>query len=129
MENKKTFIRYISHEIRSPLSTTSLGLDYLIEQLGAKKMLSLRAGHEHAERPADVRQDRDGHAGGVDGGVRCVGVRQQLREAFPAAGGHLRHRAVYKLGGGRDVERVRGTGSGVAAAGGVRRQRRRGEDR
>ncbi len=43
METKKTFIRYISHEIRSPLSTTSLGLDYLIEQLGAKKMQSLDA--------------------------------------------------------------------------------------
>jgi signal transduction histidine kinase len=24
---KKTFVRYISHEVRSPLSTTSLGLD------------------------------------------------------------------------------------------------------
>ncbi len=40
MENKKTFIRYISHEIRSPLSTTSLGLDYLINQLSEHKMNS-----------------------------------------------------------------------------------------
>ena len=38
MDNKKTFIRYISHEIRSPLSTTSLGLDYLIDQIGLQKM-------------------------------------------------------------------------------------------
>eukprot|EP01034_Spumella_vulgaris_P030978 gene30978-38281_t len=34
IEYKKTFVRYISHEIRSPLSTTTLGLDYLIEQVG-----------------------------------------------------------------------------------------------
>eukprot|EP01034_Spumella_vulgaris_P016975 gene16975-21647_t len=33
METKKTFIRYISHEIRSPLSTASLGLDYLVAQM------------------------------------------------------------------------------------------------
>ncbi len=40
MESKKTFIRYISHEIRSPLSTTSLGLDYLIDQFAARKTMS-----------------------------------------------------------------------------------------
>ena len=41
MQNKKTFIRYISHEIRSPLATTSLGLDYLIEQIRAGRITSL----------------------------------------------------------------------------------------
>ncbi len=41
MEHKKTFIRYISHEIRSPLSTTTLGLDYLIEQLRTHKIHNL----------------------------------------------------------------------------------------
>eukprot|EP01031_Cornospumella_fuschlensis_P024241 gene24241-29312_t len=34
MQHKKTFVRYISHELRSPLSTTSLGLDCLLEVLG-----------------------------------------------------------------------------------------------
>ena len=33
MSLKSTFIRYISHEIRSPLSTTSLGLNYMLEKL------------------------------------------------------------------------------------------------
>ena len=33
MDHKETFIRYVSHEIRSPLSSTSLGLDHLINQL------------------------------------------------------------------------------------------------
>ena len=31
MEYKKTFVRYISHEVRSPLSTISLGIDCLLE--------------------------------------------------------------------------------------------------
>eukprot|EP01038_Epipyxis_sp_PR26KG_P006855 gene6855-9388_t len=38
IEHKKTFVSYISHEIRSPLSTTNLGLDYLIEQLRSRKV-------------------------------------------------------------------------------------------
>eukprot|EP01034_Spumella_vulgaris_P027841 gene27841-34622_t len=38
METKKTFIRYISHEIRSPLSTACLGLDYLIDQMTSHKL-------------------------------------------------------------------------------------------
>src|SRR5690348_8690993 len=33
MEKKDSFVRYISHEIRSPLATTSLGLDFLLEKL------------------------------------------------------------------------------------------------
>lgn len=33
MVNKDTFVRYVSHEIRSPLSTTSLGLKYLLDKL------------------------------------------------------------------------------------------------
>eukprot|EP01039_Chlorochromonas_danica_P011029 gene11029-12279_t len=33
MNYKKTFVRYISHEVRSPLSTTSLGLDCMIDML------------------------------------------------------------------------------------------------
>lgn len=33
MDTKESFIRYISHEIRSPLSTTSMGLDYLLERM------------------------------------------------------------------------------------------------
>ncbi len=40
MDSKKTFIRYISHEIRSPLSTTSLGLDYLIDRFSEGKAMS-----------------------------------------------------------------------------------------
>ena len=36
MAIKETFIRYISHEIRSPLSTTSLGLNYLLEKVNTK---------------------------------------------------------------------------------------------
>jgi signal transduction histidine kinase len=35
MAYKQTFVRYISHEVRSPLSTTSLGLDFLIDILQA----------------------------------------------------------------------------------------------
>jgi signal transduction histidine kinase len=38
METKKTFIRYISHEIRSPLSTASLGLDYLVAQMADNRL-------------------------------------------------------------------------------------------
>ena len=41
MENKKTFIRYISHEIRSPLATTSQGLDFLIDQIREGRMTGL----------------------------------------------------------------------------------------
>mmetsp|Transcript_24831 Transcript_24831/g.41380 ORF Transcript_24831/g.41380 Transcript_24831/m.41380 type:complete len:896 (-) Transcript_24831:188-2875(-) len=33
IDAKETFLRYISHEIRSPLSTTTLGLDYLVQKL------------------------------------------------------------------------------------------------
>ena len=33
MAIKDTFIRYVSHEIRSPLTTTSLGLHYLLNKL------------------------------------------------------------------------------------------------
>ncbi len=43
MEFKKTFIRYISHEIRSPLSTTTLGLDYLIAQLESGQLVDAAA--------------------------------------------------------------------------------------
>lgn len=39
MEYKETFVRYISHEIRSPLATTTLGLDYLINHLSAGKSM------------------------------------------------------------------------------------------
>jgi signal transduction histidine kinase len=38
MDTKKTFIRYISHEIRSPLSTASLGLDYLVAQMSDNRL-------------------------------------------------------------------------------------------
>ena len=38
MHTKDTFIRYVSHEIRSPLSTTSLGLHYLLEKLTNKSI-------------------------------------------------------------------------------------------
>eukprot|EP01034_Spumella_vulgaris_P030700 gene30700-37954_t len=41
MESKKTFVRYISHEIRSPLSSVSLGLDHLILSLTSGKMHSI----------------------------------------------------------------------------------------
>ncbi len=34
-------MRYISHEIRSPLSTTSLGLDYLLEQFATNPNLTM----------------------------------------------------------------------------------------
>eukprot|EP01039_Chlorochromonas_danica_P011027 gene11027-12277_t len=37
MNYKKTFVRYISHEVRSPLSTTSLGLDCMIDLLEQKQ--------------------------------------------------------------------------------------------
>ena len=40
MEHKKTFIRYVSHEIRSPLSTTTLAIDYLIDQYTCNKVQS-----------------------------------------------------------------------------------------
>ncbi len=46
METRKTFIRYISHEIRSPLSTTSLGLDYLLDQFASNPQLTLVDVHE-----------------------------------------------------------------------------------
>lgn len=39
MAYKKTFVRYISHEVRSPLSTTSLGLDCMREILGGQQPL------------------------------------------------------------------------------------------
>eukprot|EP00981_Chlorochromonas_danica_P001759 scaffold381_cov168-Ochromonas_danica.AAC.12 len=39
MAYKKTFVRYISHEVRSPLSTTSLALDYLLELLSGPEEL------------------------------------------------------------------------------------------
>jgi signal transduction histidine kinase len=35
LESKKSFVRYISHEVRTPLNTVSLGLDLLIEELEA----------------------------------------------------------------------------------------------
>eukprot|EP01034_Spumella_vulgaris_P028490 gene28490-35347_t len=41
METNKTFVRYISHEIRSPLSTTSLGLDYLLDQFKTNPQLTM----------------------------------------------------------------------------------------
>ncbi len=34
-------MRYISHEIRSPLSTTSLGLDYLLDQFTTNPNLTM----------------------------------------------------------------------------------------
>jgi signal transduction histidine kinase len=46
IETKKTFIRYISHEIRSPLSTTSLGLDYLLDQFASNPEISTKEVHE-----------------------------------------------------------------------------------
>eukprot|EP01031_Cornospumella_fuschlensis_P036107 gene36107-43784_t len=33
INSRKTFVRYISHEVRSPLSTSSLGLDCLLQLL------------------------------------------------------------------------------------------------
>ncbi len=38
MDTKKTFVRYISHEIRSPLSTASLGLDFLATQMSDNRL-------------------------------------------------------------------------------------------
>lgn len=38
IEFKDTFVRYISHEIRSPLSTATLGLDYLVGQMEEHKI-------------------------------------------------------------------------------------------
>lgn len=40
MAFKKTFVRYISHEVRSPLSTTSLGLDCLLGMLANPQALN-----------------------------------------------------------------------------------------
>lgn len=40
MSYKKTFVRYISHEIRSPLSNTSLGLDCLLDVLKSERRLN-----------------------------------------------------------------------------------------
>lgn len=40
MSYKKTFVRYISHEIRSPLSNTSLGLDCLLDALKSDRRLN-----------------------------------------------------------------------------------------
>lgn len=40
MNYKKTFVRYISHEVRSPLSTTTIGIDCMIELLQGPKRLS-----------------------------------------------------------------------------------------
>ncbi len=46
----------------------------------------LRAGHLHAERPTDVRQDRDGHARASFGKLWRLAVCAGLRETFSAAG-------------------------------------------
>lgn len=40
MNHKKIFVRYISHEVRSPLSTTTIGIDCLIELLQGPKRWS-----------------------------------------------------------------------------------------
>ncbi len=64
MESKKTFIRYISHEIRSPLSTTTLGLDYLIGQFSNRTVMSQDAIFE-VIKDAKVSFARHGMAAGL----------------------------------------------------------------
>jgi len=41
MNYKKTFVRYISHEIRSPLSNTSMGLDCILDHIKSSRRVNL----------------------------------------------------------------------------------------
>eukprot|EP01038_Epipyxis_sp_PR26KG_P011756 gene11756-15730_t len=57
MALKKCFVRYISHEIRSPLSTATLGLDYIIENV--TKNQSTMNMEELIDLLADIKQSCD----------------------------------------------------------------------
>eukprot|EP01038_Epipyxis_sp_PR26KG_P008029 gene8029-10878_t len=57
MALKKCFVRYISHEIRSPLSTATLGLDYIIENV--TKNQSNMDMEELIDLLADIKQSCD----------------------------------------------------------------------